>query len=518
MMKKLKLRQATLIFNSIALVVLFGSFTIYTLFEITKEHIQKIAIDSQIEYINNITDNFSDAILSVTKKQRLTLYDALKNNEEVRSNLEKGLALFVTDRYKYVYIVDRDKNNRNEFRFLLDGSNSEEKSQFLEPYNPVDIEIWNSVYETKKEKYFEHEQGEELWITYLKPIFIHGEVSAIIAIDFSLHASEAIVFSLNELSLSFQMVVIFSVLLFFLIVGFSYIDTKREKAKVTLYNQLKNTNSILQDKTKELEEKSAKISQFNETLTQKVKDEVAKNREKDKQMLQQSRLAQMGEMIGMIAHQWRQPLAAISAASAAIKLKATLGKLEQAKTIELSSKISEYSQHLSTTIDDFREFFKPNKNTTQTNFNELVQSVLSIVAIPIQNSNIRIIKDLQYHDNFVSYPNELKQVILNLIKNAEDILTENQIQNPSIKISSYQENSDIILEVSDNGGGIPHAILDKVFDPYFSTKKDKDGTGLGLYMSKIIVETHCNGKLTVTNSSVGAVFKVYLKLIEQKRE
>ena len=514
-MHQIKLRQATIIFNVIAIIVLFSSFTIYNLFEKTKQDIEKIAIDAQIKYIDNITNNIADSIIDRTNilhGRQVTLYETLKNNEKLRKNIETSLELFVTDRYKYVYVVDKEKDNKNEFRFLLDGSkDKEDKSEFAEPYNPIDIDFWNGVYQTKKESHFKHDGDENLWITYLKPITIDGKIAAIIAIDFSLQASQIILSTLNELTISLKIVIIFSVIIFFVIAGFSYVDSKREKLKTALYNQLKSTNMILHDKTKELEDKSEKILQFNKTLTQKVEDEVAKNREKDQQILQQSRLAQMGEMIGMIAHQWRQPLSAISSTSSAIKLKAILGKLEQTTAIELSTKISEYSQHLSTTIDDFREFFKPNKEKRKTSFDELIQSVLSIIELPIQNKNIRIYQDLECHDEFYSYANELKQVILNLIKNAEDILLEKQIQYPYIKIKSYQEADSIVLEVSDNGGGIPDAILDKIFDPYFSTKKEKDGTGLGLYMSKTIIETHCEGVLMVSNGFEGLIFKIYLK-------
>jgi len=490
MMKKLKV--ATIVFNIIAVVILLGTFTTYEIFQITKQDIEKTTIDSQIKYIDNITNNIASTIVDETGAD---LENTLKDNESLRNDLEKDLELFVTERYKYVYIVDKEKNKGDGFRFLLDGSkNQEDKAEFEEPYTPLDGAVWNSVYQTKKEHYFKHQGDKNLWITYLKPIIVHDEVSAIIVVDFSLQESKTILATLDELTTIISIAALFSIIIFFVIIGFSYFDSKREKLKRALYEQL--------------EEKTEKISQFNQTLTQKVEDEVAKNREKDKQMLQQSRLAQMGEMMGMIAHQWRQPLAAISGASTAIELKATLGQLEETKAIELSKKISEYAQHLSTTIDDFRDFFKPHKEQRDTSFDELVQSVLSIVGATIQNKNIEIMQELQCHDTFSSYPNEIKQVILNFIKNAEDILLEKQIKNAWIKIRSYNEKENLILEVSDNGGGIPETILDKIFDPYFSTKSEKNGTGLGLYMSKTIIETHCRGKLTASNGSFGAIFKI----------
>ncbi len=249
------------------------------------------------------------------------------------------------------------------------------------------------------------------------------------------------------------------------------------------------------------------IKNLNSTLESKVKTEVAKNREKDRQMMQQSRLAQMGEMISMIAHQWRQPLSAISSTSAGINLKAKLNKLDNDQALELSEKISTYAQHLSSTINDFREFFKSNKNRENSTYNEIIESVLNIVENSITNKNIELIQKLNSKDSFNTYSNEIKQVVLNLLKNAEDILLERKIKNPQIIIETYDD----ILRISDNGGGIPEDIIDKIFDPYFSTKTKKDGTGLGLYMSKTIIQDHCDGKLSATNNKDGALFEIRLK-------
>jgi len=255
-------------------------------------------------------------------------------------------------------------------------------------------------------------------------------------------------------------------------------------------------------------ESQKEIKVLNHSLADRVQEEVDKNRKKDQQLLAQSRLAQMGEMLSMIAHQWRQPLAAISSASSALELKASLGKVDKETVIKNSQNISKYSQHLSATIDDFRDFFKPNKELSLVTYCELIKSVLSILATSVETKNITLVKDLNCNERFHTHSNEIKQVILNLIKNAEDVLVENSIVKPYIKISTYTLDNKHILEVSDNGGGVPEEIKDKIFDPYFSTKLDKNGTGLGLYMSKIIVEEHCGGKLNVTNNEDGASFQI----------
>ncbi len=263
---------------------------------------------------------------------------------------------------------------------------------------------------------------------------------------------------------------------------------------------------------KELKNSNKRIKLINEGLEEKVQEKIEQNRQKDQQLFQQSRLAQMGEMISMIAHQWRQPLAAISATSSSINIKARLNSLDDNTAIDLSNKIANYSQHLSSTINDFREFFKSNKEKKDITYDELIENVLNIVETLIVNKNIKLVKELNSKDILYIYPNELMQVILNLIKNAEEVLVEKKIENPTITIQTQSK----ILRVSDNGGGVDEDTIDKIFDPYFSTKTKKDGTGLGLYMSKIIVEDHCAGKLSVSNKkdtqgvNIGAEFSIQL--------
>ncbi len=262
-----------------------------------------------------------------------------------------------------------------------------------------------------------------------------------------------------------------------------------------------------------------KIKMINAKLNERIKEAIEKNTLQLQQLQQQSRLAQMGEMIAMIAHQWRQPLTAISATSSSIMLKAKLNKLDNKQAIEMAKKISEYSQHLSSTINDFRDFFKTNKKLTLSNIDELILNTLNIIETSIKNKNINIIKVLKLKDaSIMTYPNELKQVVLNLLKNAEDVILEKDIKNPYIKIKSYKEGDAFVIEVADNAGGIPEEIMDKIFDPYFSTKTKKDGTGLGLYMSKTIVEEHCGGKLMCRNGKKGAIFKIILKDLRREDE
>ena len=225
-------------------------------------------------------------------------------------------------------------------------------------------------------------------------------------------------------------------------------------------------------------------------------------------MLQQSRMAQMGEMLSMIAHQWRQPLAAISATTSDLEMQMMLDTYDKEGFTEGIQNISSYSQHLSSTIDDFRGFFKENKAAVDITPEELIYSTTKIIGSALKMKNIKLSIQIESNDTINTIANEFKQVLLNLIKNAEDVLLEKNIKDPVINIKSQKRDNKIYFIVSDNGGGIPKEIIDKIFDPYFTTKDKKDGTGLGLYMSRTIIEEHCNGRLSVRNGEEGAVFEV----------
>jgi len=260
------------------------------------------------------------------------------------------------------------------------------------------------------------------------------------------------------------------------------------------------------------DELNRKLDQVNKNLEIKIKEEIKKNRAKDYQLIKQNRLAQMGEMISMIAHQWRQPLNSISSATNLLMLKAQLNMLNQETISQITTEIVDYTQDLSATIDNFIDFFKPTKQKQEATYTEVINKVLLIIETSIISKNINIIKELNSDILFQTYQNDLIQVILNIIKNAKEALLENNIKNPYIKIQTLNN----ILMISDNAGGISEDIIDNIFDPYFTTRDQKNGTGLGLYMSKMIIEEHCFGKLTVENTQDGAMFKIELSKITKR--
>ncbi|NOQ30362.1 MAG: transporter substrate-binding domain-containing protein [Helicobacteraceae bacterium] len=254
-----------------------------------------------------------------------------------------------------------------------------------------------------------------------------------------------------------------------------------------------------------------KIELLNSSLELQVALQVKEIQKQNEQLLNQSRLAQMGELINMIAHQWRQPLTAISARVNNLLVKVIMKKEVKAELLQQELVyMDEYTQHLSKTINDFRDFFSEGKKSELTTLKNIVEKTLNIVQLSIESKNIKII--LSYSDDveFKTFTNEVKQVLLNIIKNAEDALLEKDIFNPTITINTLHRDNVKILIISDNAGGIDESIIDQIFEPYFSTKKSKNGTGLGLYMSKIIIEDHCGGKLRVRNINNGAEFSIEL--------
>ncbi len=261
---------------------------------------------------------------------------------------------------------------------------------------------------------------------------------------------------------------------------------------------------------------SGELQELNESLEHKVRQQVQEIEQKQSQLIHQSRHASMGEMIGMIAHQWRQPLSAISASTNTLNIDMMMDNIDKVEFQKQVDLIGNHSQFLSTTIDDFRNFFKENKEKSLTTLKEVVEDTLTIIGSSIESKEIAVHQEYHCHSKINTYPNELKQVVLNLIKNAIDILLEKKIENPSVWIKVYKEGKDCCLDVSDNGGGIKEKYIKKIFNPYFTTKEKRDGTGLGLYMSKIIIEEHCKGTIEVKNGAKGAIFKIILSGTEDR--
>lgn len=233
-------------------------------------------------------------------------------------------------------------------------------------------------------------------------------------------------------------------------------------------------------------------------------------KEKELQLIQQSKLAQMGEMLSMIAHQWRQPLNIIAALNEIMLLKAKKSGLDFETFEPLSKKIATQLNYLSKTIDDFKEYFKPEKKPKHATLEAIVFGVVELTEASLTNNKVQLTLEINAKNTILTFVNEVQQALINIIKNAEDALMKNDETDRHLFIKTYNKDMLNIIEIEDNAGGIDAEVLPKIFEPYFSTKGEKNGTGLGLYMSQMIINKHCQGSIDVQNTSQGAKFIVSL--------
>ncbi len=248
--------------------------------------------------------------------------------------------------------------------------------------------------------------------------------------------------------------------------------------------------------------------EINQSLEVRVQEEIAKNKQQEMLMFQQSRLAQMGEMISMIAHQWRQPLNNLSILTQMIYFKYIRKKLDDKLMDRFNEDSKKQIQQMSRTIDDFRDFFKPDNEKINFYVGKSIRDTLELLKPIFDTDNIEVSCEINEDIEFIGYPNEFNQSLINIINNAKDALIDKKIKNKKIFIELNREEEKITLRIKDNAGGIPKEIMDKIYDPYFSTKCEKNGTGLGLYMTKLIIEEHMKGSIRVRNDDEGAVFEI----------
>ncbi len=229
---------------------------------------------------------------------------------------------------------------------------------------------------------------------------------------------------------------------------------------------------------------------------------------KDKLLSVQSKQAVMGEMISMIAHQWRQPLSTVTLTVSDIQLKKMLGtEVSEEQMVRSLQEISDTVVYLSDTIDDFQTYFNPNKNITQGNIDDVIHKVLNFIQARVKGTKIVIEYKNKNRDIIDMYQNELIQVILNIMNNAVDAHLEVKKEHPTIALYVRNLETELELIIKDNAGGIEAEKLEKIFEPYYSTK-GKNGTGLGLYMSQMIIEKQFNSKIEVTSTTEGTIFSI----------
>lgn len=293
--------------------------------------------------------------------------------------------------------------------------------------------------------------------------------------------------------------------------------TERMAMEAELRRHRDNLDQLVKEGAADLEKayrnlktKQQEIEALNATLEERVVEAVTENREKDAILVQQTRMAAMGEMIGNIAHQWRQPINALNLVLANINDSYQMGVLKPEEMTRQMEKGQEIIQAMSTTIEDFRGFFKPRRAKETFSLADRTRNAMRLVESSFAASGVALdFSPDEPGPAGVGFPNEFSQVVLVMLVNAKDAILANRREGGRVTIALGEEGENAVATIRDNGGGIQPEHLDKIFDPYFTTKESGAGVGIGLYMAKLIIEQHMGGRIEVENLEEGAAFRIY---------
>jgi len=306
-------------------------------------------------------------------------------------------------------------------------------------------------------------------------------------------------------------------------------------AKVFTNDEIGEMAKAFNKMTKKLKDNNTQLQQFNIGLQKKVNSEIQKTRRIEQLFFEQKKFADMGQMINAIAHQWRQPLNNIGLIQQYLTDAVLNSEIGNEEYKEHSETLMEIVDNMSATIDDFRTFFTTAKVKERFNIIPAINEFMRLTSAQLENSNIKNTtrclccennncfetatyedKGCIYNDlNVLGYLGEFKQVLQNIVMNARDAIIENNIENPVIEILVDTIEQDVVITFEDNGGGIPEDVISNIFDPYFTTKEEGKGTGIGLYISKLIIHDHFGGKLTASNTDDGALFTITLPKVQE---
>jgi len=279
---------------------------------------------------------------------------------------------------------------------------------------------------------------------------------------------------------------------------------------VTAQDEIGELATAFNRMTQELSQQQRQLESLNQSLEQRIEAALHELRQRDQALIAQNRLAAMGEMINNIAHQWRQPLNNISLIVQNMKYLNANGDLSPEELAQDVDSTVELIQFMSRTIDDFRNFFRQDKQKQRFSINQTVAKTVALLAPSLTSHNITVQVQQQGEVQAEGYANEYTQVLLNIIANAKEALIAHEVADATIELVISAEAGRSVVTISDNAGGIAAEVLPKIFDPYFTTKHQAHGTGIGLYMSKVIIEQNMGGSLNAHNSESGAVFRLEL--------
>jgi len=339
--------------------------------------------------------------------------------------------------------------------------------------------------------YYEGTKRAIKWLCFVLFMTLIAPLQPFVEVAYTLH---------QTLYILFVVMVVASTMYFYKI--------KIDEAKRLIFKQQDELLDFNAKLEKEVQLKTAELRDINESLEVTVEEKIEELIQKDKILTVQSKQAVMGEMITMIAHQWRQPLSTITLQISNYQIQQLLHPNTKKRAIDITlEEISETIMYLSETVDDFQTYFHPEKQTTKIDVYELLNKTVSFIIPRLQETKIKI--NIEKGDEVIVeiYMNELIQVILNLLNNAIDALSELSYDELKIDVRVEEKENNVLIFVSDNAKGIDEESLSKIFEPYFSTK-GRNGTGLGLYMSQMIIQKQFNGEISVESSNKGSTFIV----------
>ncbi len=425
-------------------------------------------------------------------------FKEFKNKEDLTKQEELKVVDTVTEIVELLeisYIYALMKTSDGQVRYIFSSSNHKNKTKqilkghhYFDPY-PNATKLLHHMFTSDKTSYEERLDNRG----HFRSIFISLKLSEdaqsfVLAADIDVKVLDEL-FASKLKNVFFTAVIILS---FFILLS-------RRSVRVNL------------QKVSEIHQINQVLTDLNATLEERIEEALAEQKEHLNVIDAQSRHAQMGELISMIAHQWRQPLARISMNMTKLKFYHELGRLDDNHINDISRKVEDLSTYLSQTIDDFRTFLDHAQEKEEITYDQIIQRSLSLVSA-FSDDGIAIKVDIDTPHTHYIHANNMVQVIINILNNAREALLQMDIEMPKITISATEDkDATCTIRIEDNAGGISEEIIDKIFDPYFSTKQQEHGTGLGMYMSRKIVQEQLDGSIKVENSGSGALFTIIIK-------
>ena len=459
-----------------------------------------------VDYIEPLSGNIKAQGFDLSSSQtRLKTLNAARNKNEITATARIKLIQEEGTQFGFLVIAPAwDNNNSQDLKgFYSAVFRIGDMINTALAFNKLDssmIDLWlvDTTNKNKEELLFTNTNMDKSEFTLnTQKINIHGR-------DWRLYAKPSSLFNKKHESnlplFSLFMSLFITILITYIII------LKSVKAK--------ELEKLVKQKTKEIEKSKEELENFNLTLSLKIEKAVLENNKKDKLLLEQSKLAAMGEMIASIAHQWRQPLNTLAIQLQFIEDDFEDGLIDKEYLDNYSKESMKLVNFMTSTIDEFRDFFIIDKVSTKVSIKNKILNTMNILKAQLENNNIKV--EITGDDfDVLAHKGELQQVFLNIINNAKDALISNEIKNPEINIELSNDNDKGYIKISDNAGGIKEDVIDRIFEPYFTTKEQGKGTGLGLYMSKLIVDENMSGNISAKNNEYGVSFTIELGVLHE---